>query len=135
MKIHRILPLASLLVLCFTHQSFAFKATPEQISEAKHIRAMGQKMGLDKITVERAMEMSSGLQQALGLTGDHAAITAEQKQAVNCYLEEMARIHYEGDISVFARFLNDQEFQQHTERTLYISCGLDELYGAYDNLR
>lgn len=116
-----------LAVTAFTNLCLAFEPTAQQIQEAAHIRAVGLDMGLDKLTGEDIAKIGMEMSKDAGGEGETGELSGEQKEAVNCFSQEMIQIQFHGDLKIFARLLNDAEFEEELEERLYEKCGLDQI--------
>lgn len=125
---------AALGLTAFAAFGNAFEATPEQLQEASHIRAVGLDMGLDKLSGEDIASIGMEMNQSEG-GGEAQALTEEQKEAINCFSAEMIKIQFYGELEVFARLLNDEVFEEQVQQQLYEKCGLDQLIEAGDQTK
>ena len=119
-------------VTAFNNFCFAFEPTPQQIQEAAHIRAVGLDMGLDKLSGEDIAKIGMEMSKEMGDEGETRELTDEQKEAINCFSQEMIQIQFYDDLEIFARLLNDEEFEKEVEERLYEKCGLDQLVGSQE---
>ncbi|MGI9535658.1 MAG: hypothetical protein ACR2PB_01205, partial [Desulfocapsaceae bacterium] len=103
----------------FTDLCFASEPTPQQVQEAAHIRAVGLDMGLDKLSGEDIAKIGTEVNREMGGEGETKAMTEEQKEAINCFSKEMIQIQFYGDLEIFARLLNDEEFEKEVEERIY----------------
>ena len=97
------------------------------MQEAAHIRAVGLDMGLDKLSGEDIAKIGTEVNREMGGEGETKEMTEEQKEAISCFSKEMIQIQFYGDLEIFARLLNDEEFEKEVEERIYQKCGLDQI--------
>ena len=120
----KILPL--LLFISFlpcTAFSGQFKATPEILKEAAHIRAAAISMGMNKA------DPKTVIGQFGEIGGVEREFTEAEIEALSCVYKKTQELQFTGPIEVFARFLNDEDFEKQTIEMFEKECGLDKITG------
>ena len=113
----KILLLAS--IICLTSSivyAAEFKATEEQIKEAKHVRMAAQKMWLDQASPE---ELVISVVQAEDPTRE---LSESELKKMACIYKKNMEIQFDAPVEILARYLNDDEFLKEMTQKFESEC-------------
>ncbi len=105
--------------LLFSVNCFAADVTPDQIAEAEQARVMSKKIGLDKATPEKMVEMALSMGDAKG------DMTAAEREAMKCVIEKTMYIQFKAPIEEFAKFLTDEAHEEQLMQKFSKECGFN----------